>query len=65
MDIDDKILFVFNCYDFDESGELTIDEMTLSMKSTLTGLAKLSDIKTPKELGITTIFIFMAVIYIY
>ena len=77
MDIEDKILFVFNCYDFDESGilfcrfkfldklliiiiiiplgELTIDEMTLSMKSTLTGLAKITDIKTPKELELEAI----------
>jgi Ca2+-binding EF-hand superfamily protein len=41
--------FVFNCYDFDGSKELTIDEMTLSMKSTLTGLCKLSGITCPTE----------------
>ena len=40
---------VFNCYDFDGSKELTIDEMTLSMKSTLTGLCKLSGITCPTE----------------
>ena len=37
MDFDSKIDFVFNCYDFDESGELTVDEMTLSFKSTIIG----------------------------
>ena len=41
--------FVFNCYDFDGSKELTIDEMTLSMKSTLTGLCKLSGDVCPTE----------------
>ncbi|OQR90411.1 microtubule-associated protein [Thraustotheca clavata] len=42
MTIPQKITFVYNCYDFNESGEITIDELTLSMKSTLTGLCKLS-----------------------
>jgi microtubule-associated protein-like 6 len=40
---------VFNCYDFDGSKELTIDEMTLSMKSTLAGLCKLSGDTCPTE----------------
>lgn len=35
-------IVVFNCYDFDESGQITIDELTLAMKSTLTGLCKVS-----------------------
>lgn len=39
----------FECYDFDESGELTIDEMTLSFKSTLTGLCKISGVPPPDE----------------
>ncbi|OQR86640.1 microtubule-associated protein [Achlya hypogyna] len=42
MTVPQKITFVYNCYDFNESGEITIDELTLSMKSTLTGLCKLS-----------------------
>ncbi|KAF0683188.1 Aste57867_24752 [Aphanomyces stellatus] len=41
MTIPQKITFVYNCYDFNESGEITIDELTLAMKSTLTGLCKL------------------------
>ena len=43
----DKMNFVFMCYDFDESGELTLDEMTLSLKSTVTGLCKVSSINIP------------------
>ena len=50
MSLDEKINFVFNCYDFDESGELTMDEMCLSFKSTLTGLCKLSGQPCPTEL---------------
>ena len=49
MNIDDKIKFMFDCYDFDESGMLTIDEMTLSLKSTITGLAKLAGVECPSE----------------
>jgi len=43
----EKMNFVFTCYDFDESGNLTIDEMTLSLKSTITGLCKISNIPIP------------------
>lgn len=43
----EKMNFVFMCYDFDESGELTLDEMTLSLKSTVTGLCKISSINIP------------------
>ena len=32
---------VFNLYDFDESAEVTIDEMTLMLKSTMSGLCTL------------------------
>ena len=40
---------LFNIYDFDESGELTIDEITLCLKSTLSGLAKVSNDVPPLE----------------
>lgn len=36
------MIVVFNCYDFNESSEITIDELTLSLKSTLTGLCKMT-----------------------
>ena len=49
MDFAKKIEFAFNCYDFDESGELTVDEMTLSFRSTLHGLAKLTGEEPPSE----------------
>ena len=45
----DTLDFVFQCYDFDGSQELTIDEVTLAMKSTLTGLCKLSSDVPPRE----------------
>jgi Ca2+-binding EF-hand superfamily protein len=49
MNVKDKIDFVFDCYDFDESGELTVDEMTLSFKSTLCGLTKMTGEEQPTE----------------
>jgi WD40 repeat protein/Ca2+-binding EF-hand superfamily protein len=45
----ETLSYIFNCYDFDESGELTLDEMTLAMKSTLVGLCKMTDQKAPSE----------------
>ena len=42
----------FRCFDFDESNELSVDEMTLSLKSTLTGLAKLSGEVPPDDLDL-------------
>jgi hypothetical protein len=45
----------FRCYDFDESNELTVDEMTLSLKSTLTGLAKLTGQDVPDDLELEDI----------
>jgi microtubule-associated protein-like 6 len=49
MSHDAKANFIFNIYDFDESGELTIDEMTLALRSSITGLAKLSGSEPPLE----------------
>ncbi|OWZ14376.1 Microtubule-associated protein [Phytophthora megakarya] len=41
MPIPQKLTFVYNCYDFNEMGQLSLDELTLAFKSTLTGLCKL------------------------
>lgn len=41
MSVADTLEFVFGCYDFDGSGRLTIDEITLAFKSTVTGMCKL------------------------
>ena len=49
MSTRDKLEFVLNAYDFDGSQELTIDEVTLAMKSTLTGLCKMSEDAIPRE----------------
>ena len=44
-------------YDFDESGVLTLDEMVLSFRSTLSGLAKLSKIDPPTESDIEAVVV--------
>ena len=44
-----KLEFMFRIYDFDESGELTADEMTLALKSTAIGLAKVTNEEPPTE----------------
>jgi len=55
MTPEEKIRFIFAMYDFDESGVLTLDEMVLSFRSTLSGLAKLSKIDPPTETEVETI----------
>jgi microtubule-associated protein-like 6 len=47
MEEEGKLKFVFNCYDFSEGKEVTVDEMTLAIKSTLTGLAKVAKFELP------------------
>ena len=37
----DTLEFVLSCYDFDGTGRLTIDEISLAFKSTVTGMCKL------------------------
>lgn len=44
-------------YDFDESGVLTLDEMVLSFRSSLSGLSKLSKIDPPTEADIEAIVV--------
>jgi len=43
------IQFILNCYDFNGTGELTIDEVTLALKSVAIGLSKLSGAKVPRD----------------
>ncbi|TMW58376.1 hypothetical protein Poli38472_009935 [Pythium oligandrum] len=51
MTIRQKLTFVYNCYDFNESSQISIDELTLALRSTLTGLCKLSSgVLCPTEL---------------
>ena len=50
LEIREKANFCFTCYDFDESGEITIDEMILLLKSCASGLCKLSTrVQLPEE----------------
>lgn len=44
-------------YDFDESGVLTLDEMVLAFRSSLSGLSKLSRIEPPTETDIESIVV--------
>lgn len=41
MSATETLGFVLGCYDFDGTGRLTIDEITLAFKSTVTGMCKL------------------------
>lgn len=41
MGVTDTLEFVLSCYDFDGTGRLTIDEVSLAFKSTVTGMCKL------------------------
>ncbi|KAL3658491.1 hypothetical protein V7S43_016623 [Phytophthora oleae] len=51
MPVTQKLTFVYNCYDFNETGQLSLDELTLAFKSTLTGLCKLcTGVSCPTEL---------------
>lgn len=49
MSMMEKMKFVFGIYDFDESGLLTVDEMILALRSTVSGLCKLSEMDMPLE----------------
>eukprot|EP00941_MAST-03F_sp_MAST-3F-sp1_P000793 g793.t1 len=49
MSVQKKITFVFESFDFSESGFLSVDEMTLSFKSTLMGLSKMTGEELPTE----------------
>lgn len=44
-----KIEFILNCFDFDGTGQLSVDEMTLAFRCTLMGLCKLSGEFCPLE----------------
>ena len=57
MTPDEKIRFIFAMYDFDESSVLTLDEMVLAFRSTLSGLAKLSKIDPPTEMEVENIVV--------
>lgn len=43
---------IFTMYNFDESGEFSVDEMTLALRSAVVGLAKITDDVPPSEADI-------------
>lgn len=49
MSVEEKLWFIFGIYDFDESGLLTVDEMTLSLRAAISGLCKISGVEKPKQ----------------
>eukprot|EP01041_Mallomonas_annulata_P001147 gene1147-2216_t len=57
MTPEEKIKFIFAMYDFDESSVLTLDEMVLAFRSTLSGLTKLSKIDPPTEAEVEAIVV--------
>lgn len=57
MTVDEKLKFIFSLYDFDESTALTLDEMVLAFRSSLSGVAKIAKINPPTEAEIEAIII--------
>ena len=53
----EKIRYIFGIFDFDESGVLSVDEMILCLRTTISGLCKLSAIDSPLETDIEHIAI--------
>jgi Ca2+-binding EF-hand superfamily protein len=51
----EKMRFIFGIFDFDESGVLSVDEMVLCLRTTISGLCKLSAIDAPLETEIENI----------
>lgn len=49
MRLREVLEFVLNCYDFDGGQQLTIDEVTLALKSMSIGLCKLCELKPPSD----------------
>lgn len=52
MNVTDTLEFVLNCYDFDGTGRLTIDEISLAFKSTVTGMCKLEGTGADADAGL-------------
>ena len=57
MTPDEKIRYIFALYDFDESQVLSLDEMVLAFRSTLSGLSKMSRIDPPTEAEVEAIVV--------
>ena len=49
MSIEEKAEFMFNCFDFDESGRISLDETCLLFRQALSGCAKCSGSMPPHE----------------
>ena len=55
MSAEEKLLYLFGIYDFEESGELNIDAMTLALRCSMSGLRKLAGIIPPPDSDIDRI----------
>ena len=55
MSIEEKAEFMFNCFDFDESGRISLDETCLLFRQTLSGCAKCSASMPPHEEAVANI----------
>lgn len=55
MEDEEKIAFVYNLYDFAEVDTISKDECTLSMRSTLVGLDKISGCGVPADYSIEVV----------
>jgi WD40 repeat protein len=61
MDMIDKLMFCYSLYDFDHSGELSRDEVSLLLRTAVYGMKKICKITvpSPEELETTTALIFL------
>lgn len=54
ISIPEKLSYIFMLYDFDENTMISLDEMTLCLKSTITGLCKITNSTPPPDLKMET-----------
>lgn len=54
ISIPEKLSYIFMLYDFDENSQISLDEMTLCLKSTITGLCKITNSTPPPDLKMET-----------
>ena len=52
MRLDEKIQFIFNLFDFNESGKLNINEATLAFRALASGTTKISTTSTPIDVDV-------------
>jgi Ca2+-binding EF-hand superfamily protein len=65
MRLHEIIEFILTCYDFDGTQLLSIDEVTLALKSVTTGLCKFTNLPSPREELIEQLVSTVNIIHVY